>query len=156
MAPRRGWALWLRLLRGRRGAGATESREIATQRAVYLRRASVVIVQQSAQSFASSDGPVVVLRRWRRSEQSVVETLMVALKVIVLDECSDGAPQVPLAEQYELVQALALDRQHEPLGVGVQVRAVRRQPDALDTCGAEHVAKLVGEERIAVVDCVAH
>jgi hypothetical protein len=88
------------------------------------------MVQQPAQSLASSDGSIVVLRRWRRDDQSVVEGLMVALKVIVLDEFSDCAAQVPLAEQHELVQALALDRQHEPLGVSVQIRTARQQPDA--------------------------
>src|SRR5437879_448432 len=81
---------------------------------------------------------------------------MVALEVIVLDEFSDRVPKMSLAEQYQFVQALALDRQHESLGEGVQVRTACRQLDAFDARAAEYVAELTGEERIAIVDDVTH
>jgi hypothetical protein len=41
---------------------------------------------------------------------------MVALEVVVLDELGDGEAQMPLSEQHEIVEALGLDRQDEPLG----------------------------------------
>jgi hypothetical protein len=69
----------------------------------------------------------------QRGEQPTVEALVIALMMIVSDEFSDGVPQVSLTENHELVQTLALDRQREPLGVCVQVRAASWQPDALDT-----------------------
>jgi hypothetical protein len=54
----------------------------------------------------------------------VVEALMVALEVVVLDELGDGEAEMPLPEQHELVEALGLDRQDKPLGERVEVRAV--------------------------------
>jgi hypothetical protein len=75
---------------------------------------------------------------------------------VVLDEFSYGVPKMSLAEQHQFVQALALDRQHGPLGVGIQVRTVRWQLDVFDARAAEYVAESTGEERIAIVDDVAH
>ena len=51
-----------------------------------LRRAPVVVAQQSAEAFASSNRRVVVSRLRRRGEQPTVEALVVALKMVVLDE----------------------------------------------------------------------
>jgi hypothetical protein len=88
--------------------------------------------------------------------QPTVEALVVALKMIVSNEFSDGVPQMSLTEEHELVRTLALDRQDEPFGVGVQVRAVRRQLDTLDASSAEQVTELASEQRIASVDHIAH
>jgi hypothetical protein len=112
------------------------------------------MVQQAAESFAAGEGRVVVSRRRQRCEQFAVDALMVALEVVVLDEFSDGALKMSLNEQH-FVQALALDRQHEPLGVRVQVRTVRRQLDVFDARAAEYLAELMREERIAIVDVPA-
>jgi hypothetical protein len=59
---------------------------------------AIVIAQQAAESFAASEGSVIVSRRRRRGEQSALEALRVALEVIVLHKFSDGAPKVPLAD----------------------------------------------------------
>src|SRR6516162_7172201 len=76
--------------------------------------------------------------------------------MIMLDELADSSSEMPLAEQHELVQALGPDRQHEALGVSVEVGAVSRKLQALDVCGVEQASKFVGEQRIAIVDHVAH
>ena len=55
-----------------------------------LRRAPVVVAQQSAEAFASSNRRVVVARLRQRDEQPIVEALAVAIKMIVGDEaCSN-------------------------------------------------------------------
>jgi hypothetical protein len=51
-----------------------------------LCRTPEIVVQQSAEAFASSNGCVVVSRLRRRCEQPTVEALVAALKMIVLDE----------------------------------------------------------------------
>ena len=48
---------------------------------------------------------------------------MGTLQLVVLDVLLDDVPNVPLAEQDHLVQALVLDGPDEALGVGVQVGA---------------------------------
>nr|WP_275942121.1 hypothetical protein [Haliangium ochraceum] len=57
-----------------------------------------------------------------------------------------------LAEQDELVEALALDGANEALGVGVEVGAAWRQADRLDPAGREELAEGSGVERVAVHD----
>ena len=80
---------------------------------------------------------------------------MVALEVVVLDVFGDGQAKMPLPEQHDLVKALGLDRQDEPLGVGVQIRAVGRQLEALHASPAKKFPELIGEQRIAIVDEIA-
>jgi hypothetical protein len=41
---------------------------------------------------------------------------------------------VTFTERNELVEALSLDRKHEPLGDRIQVRALGRELEALDAC----------------------
>lgn len=74
-----------------------------------LRGPAVVEVQQATQAFTTGHRRVVVGRRRgsrRRREQSVLEALMVALEMVVLDEFGDGQAKMPLPEQHELVKAL--------------------------------------------------
>lgn len=85
----------------------------------------------------------------------VVEALMVALKVVVRDELGDGEAEVSFPEQHEPVEALRLDRQDEPFGESVQVRAVGWQLQAFHASPSKKLSELVGEQRIAIVDEVA-
>ena len=114
--------------RGRKGVAP--SRE-------QLRCATVVEVQEPAEPFAPKDGRVVVRRRGRCRDQVVLEALMVALDVVVLDELDDRAPKVPLAKRDHLAQALRLDRQDEALRVCVQVGTASGQLDARHASGAK-------------------
>ena len=49
----------------------------------------------------------------------VVEALVMALVVIVLDVFPHDVSKVPLANRHDVTQALGLDRPDETLGVGV-------------------------------------
>jgi hypothetical protein len=75
----------------------------------------------------------------------VVQTLVVSFEMVVLDELPHRPAKMPLAKRNELVQALRLDRQHEPLRVRIQVGTPCRQLDALDSRCAKDVAKLFSE-----------
>ena len=43
---------------------------------------------------------------------------------------------MPLAERDDAMETLLFDRPDEPLGVGVEIRTLRRQPDRPDTAAA--------------------
>jgi hypothetical protein len=84
----------------------------------WLRRAAVVAVQDAAETLAtrnrrSSRIGALVGRHGDRRDQPIVETLVVALAVVVLDELRDREAKVALTEGNELAQALGLDREHE-------------------------------------------
>ena len=63
----------------------------------------------------------------------------------------DDAPEVLLAKDHHAIQALGLDREHESLRDGVQIRAARRQPDRSDACTLQQLAELSCEQGILVV-----
>ena len=51
---------------------------------------------------------------------------MIALAVIVLHERRDSPAQMTLAERNDSVEALVLDRAHEPFGIGIRTWRVKR------------------------------
>ena len=62
-------------------------------------------------------------------QELVVESLVVSLTLIMLDVLVNDEPQMPLAKRDDTMEALLVDRPDEPLGRGVEIRALRRQPD---------------------------
>ena len=62
---------------------------------------------------------------------------MVAFDVVVLHELAHDGAQVPLAERDNVPEALVLNRANEPLGVGVEVRAVGRQAQQMYARGLQ-------------------
>ena len=69
----------------------------------------------------------------RARDQSIVETLMIPLAVIVLDELRDCLPEVPLTDWNDAIETFFFDRPHESLGVGVHGTRLRycQRPDDL-------------------------
>ena len=62
---------------------------------------------------------------------------------------------MPLAERDDAMETLLLDRPDEPLGIGVEIRALRRQPDRLNIATRQDLAKDPRVERIAVMNQLA-
>ena len=77
-----------------------------------------------------------------------------SLSQVVLPELLDQVPQVPLAEDDELVEALVSDRFHETLRVRVAVGAVRRNRHALHAAARQQHRPRLGEHRVPIVDQV--
>ena len=75
--------------------------------------------------------------------------------VIVLDVFTHDGSKVPLADRYDVTQALGLDRPDETLGVGVQVRASRRQAQQLHVGRRRIALKVSAVQRIPVDDQIA-
>ena len=109
------------------------------------------MAQEAAEALSTRDRSrgicVLVSRRRRRSDQPVVEALVVALEMVVRDELRDRKAEMALTERNELVEAFALDREYEALRKGVQIGAACWELEALDTCGAEDRAEPLGEQR---------
>ena len=89
-------------------------RRLRSRHVRILRREAVVVAQDAAGGFATRDRcrgiGVLVRRSGDRGDQPVVEALMVALEMVVLDELRDREAEVALAKRNELVQALGFDR----------------------------------------------
>ncbi len=75
---------------------------------------------------------------------------MISLSMIVVDEFRDHVPKMSLCERDDPIEALALDREDEPLGERVEIGTPRRKPDDLHAGAFEGSAKLDRVERIPV------
>jgi hypothetical protein len=112
-------------------------------------RGTIVILQQSTEPLTRLNA--VVARRLGRSrrDQLIVQALMVALMMIVLDEFVDSSPERPFTDENHPVQTGFLDRPDEPLRERVEIRRTGRQADHLHAGGGERLAERQGEQRIA-------
>ena len=88
---------------------------------------TVVRVEQATEPFTSQDSSCGAF--WNTVDQSIAKALVRSLKVIVCHVLLDRSPKMVLAEEHKPVQTFGLDREDEPFGVGVQIRAPRRQPN---------------------------
>ena len=82
-------------------------------------RRAIVIVKQTAQPSTSTNATNGPVRRRRARDQCVLDPLVIPLAVIVRDVFGDCASKMPLAERNQPIEALLLDRPHEPLRVAV-------------------------------------
>ena len=85
-------------------------------------------------------------------QELVVESLVVSLTMVMLDVLVNDEAQMPLAERDDTMEALLFDRPDEPLGIGVEIRALRRQPDRPHIATRQDLAKDPRVERIAVMN----
>jgi hypothetical protein len=71
--------------------------------------------------------PASVHRGRLAVDELVVQSLMIAFAVVMLDELVHRLAEMTLAQRYHPIQALLLDRSHEPLRVCVAVRRLERR-----------------------------
>ena len=89
-------------------------------------------------------------------QELVVESLVVSLTMVMLDVLVDDEAQMPLAERDDTMEALFFDRPDEPLGIGVEIRTLRRQPDWPNIATCQDLATGPRVEGIAVMHQLAH
>ncbi len=53
---------------------------------------------------------------------------------------------MPLAERDDAMETLLFDRPDDPLGIGIYIRTLRRQPNRPDTAAPQNLTKDAGEE----------
>ncbi len=88
-------------------------------------------------------------------QELVVESLVVSLAMVVFSVLVDETTQMPLAERGHACETLLFDRPDEPLGIGVEIGTLRRQPNRLNTGALQDLAKDPRIEGIAVVNQMA-
>ena len=88
-------------------------------------------------------------------QELVVESLVVSLAMVVVSVLVDETTQMPLAERDHACETLLFDRPDEPLGIGVEIGTLRRQPNRLNTGALQDLAKDPRIEGIAVVNQMA-
>ena len=81
-----------------------------------------VVVQEASESRFSDDLPCPIRFR-SRFDHPVREPLVIALRVVMLDELPDGNTELPLRKEDHSAEALLFNGADEPLGVCVEVRA---------------------------------
>ena len=86
----------------------------------------MVEIQKSAQAIAPLHVGGRARRRWRLLQKPVVESLMVALAVIVLKVLPREEAQVALTERDHSTETFLLDRPNKPFGVRVEIGTLRR------------------------------
>src|SRR5438128_231724 len=94
----------------------------AKTRPVRLRSLTVVELEQTAEPLTTFGLARSDHHRLGRDEL-VAETLVWPFVMVMVDEFSDGRPEMRFAEQHHSVQALGLDRLDEPFGERIQVWA---------------------------------
>src|SRR6266446_850861 len=87
--------------------------------------------------------------------QSVIESLMIPLRMIVGQVLVDRIRQGAFPQQDHLLQRLLLDGAYKPFAVGVQVRTARRQEERFYPTVLEQCIERLREFRVPVVDQVA-
>lgn len=114
----------------------------------------MVVLEQTAQTLRADDLAVDVLRS--RLYHPTAKPRVGTLVVVVLQILPDDVPQLLLAGQDEVVEALALEAADEGLHVAVVLGRLRRDELGFATDRLEDVRELAREERVAVMDEVGH
>src|ERR1700721_2266529 len=92
----------------------------------------VVIIYEPPQPLAALVRPLVTPLRDPTEQQDVGLPLMIPLGMVMRHILTQRSPQGALTKDNDLRQTLLLDRSHPAFGIGVQVRASRRQRERLD------------------------
>ena len=112
----------------------------------------MVELQRAAQTLPAGHATVESAGSVVGDDEPAVQPLMVAFAAIMLDMVSDGAAQVILAERHDAIETLRLDRQHESLRVGIQVRRPCRKGHHGYAAVLQHSAELGCVQRVPVED----
>ena len=87
----------------------------------------MVEIEESSQAVAPPHVGGPALRRWCLLQKPVVESLMVALAVIVLNVLPREEAQVALTKRDHTSETFFLDRPNKPFGERVEIGTLRRQ-----------------------------
>lgn len=114
----------------------------------------MIEVEQTPQPLASLHGAsaVIVRLQAQRRDESIADTLVVSLSVVVLDKLGNEHAKMPLTERDDAAQTLAANGSNEALGVSVEIGVPTRQADAADAGRAEQADKVLPENRVAIMD----
>ena len=96
----------------------------------HIRRAGsrrpIVIIQEAPKTRAAAN-PATGLRRAPILNERVLESLMIPLAMIVLEELGHGPSQMALAEQDRPVETFVSNRPRKTFGVGIRIGRLERR-----------------------------
>ena len=110
----------------------------------------IVESKHPAESFNASNWAEIRPGAIAGFDESVAETLMVSLRVIMSGVLDDCLPERRLTEEDYLVEALVFDRPDKSFGIGIQVRRSWRQADDLDAGTAQEISESRREFAVTV------
>ena len=115
-----------------------------------LRRAAVIVLEQSAQALAAGDFTRGCADRGVRLNELVCQPLMVAFGVKMFQENRRRVAEHPLAKEDHFVQAFGFDRPDPAFGERIEVGALRRQADRLYARRFQEAPELFGEFGVSI------
>src|SRR5262249_14311153 len=89
------------------------------------------------------------------NDESVVQSLMVPLHMIMGNEMSNGVPERIFTKENQLLETTFFDRPDKPFRIRIQIRRSRRQFDGLDAGICKDAKKLPRIQRISIVNEIA-
>ena len=78
-----------------------------------------VVVESAAESLAALNLSVPIGRRFRRLDQPILKSLMIAFSVVVSKIFTNSKPEVIFPEENDSVQTILLDGSHKAFRVGI-------------------------------------
>ena len=130
-------------------------RVVGVQYCVASSGLAIIIVEQSAKAFSPDHMTRMTTHGLLPYEELVVETLMIALGMIMSQILVDHIMERSFAKHEYAIEGFLLDRAHEPFAVGVQIRTAGRQADRFHPTILEQGIKRLRELRVPVVDQIA-
>src|SRR5262249_2848755 len=118
-------------------------------------RLAVIIVEHSAQTSPRSHSSGSRSNCFGRNDESVVQSLMVPLHMIMGNEMSNGVPERIFTKENQLLETTFFDRPDKPFRIRIQIRRSRRQFDGLDAGICKDAKKLPRIQRISIVNEIA-
>src|SRR5882724_7966246 len=89
-------------------------------------RLAMIVAEQSTEAFSPHHGTRLTTRCSLRRNESVVETLMIALRMIVGEVLVDHIIQGVFTQHDHRLQGLFLHGAHEPFAMGIEIGTSRR------------------------------
>src|SRR6516164_2796126 len=115
----------------------------------------MIVVQHSPQARAALDGCNAISDKLVRDDEPIVQTLVVALVMVVQHKLVDGPPHGAFAEQNHSFQARLLDGSHKALRVGIEIRRAWRQLNRLHSGGFQDLQEFRSEQGIPVMNQIS-
>jgi hypothetical protein len=84
----------------------------------------LVVIQQTAEPGTPAD-PTLRSIKSVTLDQPMLEPLMIPFAMVVIDEFLEGPTEISLTHRHDPIEALMLNRPHEPFSVGVCVRRLK-------------------------------
>ena len=125
------------------------------RRMLLLCGSAVVVFQHSTETRTQPDGADIFRMIPTSLDQSVVDSLVVLFRVVMLNVLVDRISEMPLTEDDHSIKALRFYRSDETFSEGVQVQAFRWEFHTTDTSSRERRRKLRRVQRVTIMNEIA-